>query len=461
MPKKILLRIHKNPLTYPVLIVTVFTFISRFLGFVRQYLILRNLTPIDSDLLLSANNLPENISVILLMGTIYSSVLPIASRLESANEGEKKVSDYLNLITISLSLVVSILVILGIVFSPQIVRWPIFTSSAIWQVVEENNLIEDYVLASRILFLFPLAFASQAILGVFVTLKKRFLIYSLAGVVTNVATIFALIFSDGNFVKVAIGMVIGGYLASLLFLYACLQDGYLLPELNLKKFKASFQELKTDYLKTWQLFLPRILIIDGYYIAFIILRMLSDTEGQITAFDIGNSIQSAFFIIITSLGTVVFPDLAKLFLHKDQKKSYFWKKTSQYIWLSGVVGVGVTILTMIFSPLILKLFELLGFKQGTGDWIVLVSQITAISLIFRSMREILVKYIYIRERVWQPLLLSLFSLVSTVIVSIGLWFFKISPLISVSIGFIAYNLVWVILALNIFYADRRQSLHSN
>ena len=169
--KTVLRKIWLSPITLPVLTITFFTFFSRFLGFVRQYLILRNLTEIDSDLLLSANKIPETISVVLLMGTIYSSVLPIASRIESKDRNEENLSSYLNLITLSLVLLIGVLSVLGIIFTPQLLQLTWFTSPKIWVIAQQKNLVDDYILASRILFLFPLTFAVQAIWGVFITLK--------------------------------------------------------------------------------------------------------------------------------------------------------------------------------------------------------------------------------------------------------------------------------------------------
>jgi peptidoglycan biosynthesis protein MviN/MurJ (putative lipid II flippase) len=454
--KTVLGKIWHSPITLPVLTITFFTFFSRFLGFVRQYLILRNLTEIDSDLLLSANKIPETISVVLLMGTIYSSVLPIASRIESKDSNEQNLSSYLNLITISLVFLVGILSTLGIIFTPQLLQSTWFTSPKIWEIVQQKNLVEEYILASRILFLFPLTFAVQAIWGVFITLKKRFLVYSLAGVITNLGAIVALLVSDGSFVKVAFGMVWGAALASLLFLYTCFRDDFKAPHFSLKWFREKYTQFKVDLWQTWKLFLPRVLVIDGFYAANLLINPLAQNQGQITAFDIGNSIQGAFFIIVTSFGTVLFPDLSKTFHSSKTDRNYFWQKTKQYLWLSAGLGVLVTLVTLIGSPLIVNLFKILGQKQDNNDLIIQVAQLTSISLIFRAIREILVRYIYIRERVWQPLILSTISVVAVVVVTFAASFLKIDAALSASLGFIAYNIVWVILAIIIFQKDYLQ-----
>lgn len=453
--KKTLKSILKNPITTSVLVVTFFTFFSRFLGFVRQYLVVRNLNELQSDLLINANKIPEIISVVLLMGTIYSSVLPVASRIESKDRDEKKISAYLNLITIGLVGAISIFIILGVIFTPFLLQ---YFSPGLWQKAQDANLVSDYILASRILFLFPLAFALQAIWGVFLTLKKRFLIYSLAGVLTNLGTVFALLVTQGDFVKVAFGIVWGGFLASILFLYYCLKDDFKLPKFHFSWYQEQFIFFKKDFWKTWKLFLPRVLVIDGFYAASILISIVisssTTTNGDITAFDIGTSIQGAFFIIVTSLGTVLFPDLSKTFHDKNINRVDFWKKTSNYIKLSALLGLLVTVITIFGSPIIVLLFKLLGQQQNNGDSIILIAQITSISLVFRAVREVLVRYIYIRERVWQPLILSSISVLALVVTTLVLQYqFNFEAVIAVSIGFIAYNLCWVLLAFVIYKKD--------
>lgn len=453
--KKTLNNILKNPLTWPVLIVTFFTFFSRFLGFVRQYLVIRNLNELQSDLLINANKIPEIISVVLLMGTIYSSVLPVAARIESKDRDEKNISAYLNLITIGLVGLITVFIILGIIFTPFLLQ---YFSPGLWEKATNANLISDYILASRILFLFPLAFAMQAIWGVFLTLKKRFLVYSLAGVITNLGTVAALLITQGDFVKVAFGIVWGGFLASILFLYYSLLDGFKLPKLSFSWYTKQFNFFKKEFWQTWKLFLPRILVIDGFYAASILISVVisadQSTNGGITAFDIGTSIQGAFFIIVTSLGTVLFPDLSKTFHDKNINRVDFWKKTSNYIKISAVLGLAVTVITMIGSPLIVLLFKFLGQQQNNGNQIILIAQVTSISLVFRAVREVLVRYIYIRERVWQPLILSTASgivLIITTLILINQ--FNFEAVLAVSVGFISYNFFWVLLAWIIYKRD--------
>src|ERR671933_2232069 len=94
----------KNVIFKPVFIITFLTLASKVLGFVRDILTDHKVDRLSSDLLLNANTVSEYLSTFLLMGTIYSSVLPIASKYDSQEKENVELSKYLNLVTLALSL---------------------------------------------------------------------------------------------------------------------------------------------------------------------------------------------------------------------------------------------------------------------------------------------------------------------------------------------------------------------
>jgi peptidoglycan biosynthesis protein MviN/MurJ (putative lipid II flippase) len=446
----------QKPALRPVLIITFFSFFSRFLGFVRQFLIYTRLSKLESDLLLSANKIPEQISVILLMGTVYSSVLPIASQIQNDTVDKSKVdtqvSGYLQIINLSLLAVLLFLCLLLGVFMRPILQ--VF-SETLWQEAIVDNRLAEYILAGRILLLLPIIFSIQATLGVFLTIKKRFLVYSLAGIFSNLGSITALAFSEGDFIQVAIGMVIGGLAANIVYLIDCLGRGLIIPKFDLTTIKQLSMDFKSKITKTWSLFLPRILVIDGFYTANLVINPINQYKGQVTAFDLGTSIQGAFFIIITALGTVFFPNLSELFYNKDIPKETFWRQMMRYLKVSILLGLGVTVVTIILSPVVMWLFGVLGQGQGTEQYVVRIAQISSLSLVFRAMREILSKYIYVRQRQWQPMYLSIVGILALVITTLVLVDFQVDAGIATSFGLVSYNFFWVVAALTILFRDKR------
>jgi peptidoglycan biosynthesis protein MviN/MurJ (putative lipid II flippase) len=471
--KNKILKIFFHPSSKSVLILTFFTFFSRFLGFVRQFFVYNKLEPIESDLLLSANKIPEFLATFLLMGTVYSSVLPIASKFiknpDTTTESEKdiqtqseNISQYLNLMMFFLISIIGFLALLIVIFTKSILQ--IFTSHEVWTTLVTQGYLNEYIWATRIMCLIPILSAIQSIFGVFLNLKKKFFIFSIAGVITNLGTILGLIVSQGNIVTIAIFMVLGWLVTDILFLINSLQINYKLPTFNIQKKIQYFKLHRKEIIKTWQLFLPRIFLIDGFYGASLMLNFIF-TQGQNTAFDIGTSISGAFFVIVISLATVAFPDLA-LTLNQPKQGKNFWLKFKKYLLATFSIGLVVTLLAIILSPIVMWFFELLGRGQGNADYITLIAQISALSLFFRSGKEILIKYIFAKEKIWQPIILSFVSVFFQGVFVFGFYHFNQTQSFNIfflndsglltATSLIVYNFVWLVIASVLVLKDYKE-----
>ena len=444
------------------------------MGFIRQFLIYSKLEPIQSDLLLSSNKVPDFLATFLVMGTVYSSVFPIAGKILYNSDKDEKISDkltsqYLNLVILCLLGLMMFFVILILIFTEPILK--VFTSQALWQQVLDGNYLQKYILTTRIMCLIPILSGIQAVLGIFITLKKRFLVYSLAGIFSNLGCMAGILLSNGNFVTVAIGMVIGWAVANLVFVWEGVRFGYKLPGeaidliksfehfgLNnnnfLENLKLQFIYFKKDLTNTLITFFPRIFVIDGFYSAIFLINPLAQNLGQITAFDIGVSVAGSFFILVSSMTTVAFPNLTKTLHSSNLNKNDFWPQLWKYLKISFFLGLFVTFITLIGSPLVMWLYELLGRGQGTEKYIVQIAQVSSISLTFRAMREIMSQYFYLKERVWQPIILSFFGLFAQIICVFGLLTLPNYDVgIAVSWGLTAYNLIWFLAASYFLYKD--------
>jgi peptidoglycan biosynthesis protein MviN/MurJ (putative lipid II flippase) len=397
-----------------IIILTSFLFLSRGLGFVRISLISTHFDELYSDLLLASTKIPETITSLLIMGTITSSLLPITSRI--SKKGDIETSTYINLMTFIIIGILTVVTIFSFIFTPELLRFT--TNDQYTALLDPNGLFPQYVLTTRILLLGPIFFAIQAIFGVFLNVKNTFLVFSWAGAIYNLGTILGIIIGVRNgYLETATGMMIGAGITSLLFVWEARRFGYKPVFHNLK---ISYERFAPDIKKTWAVFLPRIFIINGAILANILINSVGK-NGQITAFDIGLSIQGIFFSLMTSIGTVIFPDLAKSFNFED--RGFFWKKLRKYIKYVFWLGLGATIATIVFAPLVVWAFALFGKPQPNGDYIVLIARVCTLSLIFQSIQEVLNKYFYIKEHIWIPVIISVTGLVSQVVFiysSIGL-----------------------------------------
>ncbi len=444
-----------------ILIVAFLTGASRGLGMFRQMLFYFLLGEVDSDILISADKIQDVLGSFLLVGTVYSSVLPISSRLDSGHDGSKRTSGYLNLIMIFLVILITFLVALMIIFTEPILN--IFTSSELWEEIKSQGKLDTYILITRILCLIPIAVAIQSIFGVFLNLKGKFFIFSLGGVINNLGAIAGVLLSQNGPLPVAIGMTSSWIVVNILFLVTSLKFGYKLPKIfNFKKIKlnrplisiksAFLDEILTDiktYLPelilTFSLFLPRLFLIDGIYIARLIINPFAQNSGQITAFEIGTSLSSGFFILSIALGTVAFPDLSRSYEKNKspEKINIFWSKLNHYIFSSLNIGFLITILAFVFSPIILILDKYLG-GQDNGFYIMLISQITSLALPFRSVREIFSRYLFVRERVWQPVIFSALGFSFQLFFAVIMNFYNIDTGLTAGLSLVIYNLIWVL-----------------
>lgn len=434
-----------NPASLSVILIATVNLFSKFLGFIRQFLIWDKLDSLRSDLLLSSAKIPEFLLVFLLMGTVYSSVLPVASRLDARDNSGVKTSKYLSLVFYLLNLVLLVFVVFLWVFTEPVLQ--LFTSGEVWKQAMEASLIDDYILVSRILLIIPFVSAFQSILGIFLTMRKKFFIFSLAGTIANLGTIYGLLVSQGDIVKISLSMVWGWLVVDALFLLVALRSGFEFKSLSLITFISDLKNFKADLMDTLKTFLPRIFLIDGFYFSSFLINPLTTSKGQITAYDIGISIQSSFFILITAIGTVFFPHLSKIFFEKKFSEIAFWNTLFKYLRVSLLLGTVVAVFTFLVSPLVMEVYSLAGKGQNNKDLIVFIAQISSVSLIFRAGKEILSKYFYIKERVFIPLILSTTSLISQAFVTLFLFYaFRIETVVAVTAGLIVNEVIWMVLA---------------
>jgi peptidoglycan biosynthesis protein MviN/MurJ (putative lipid II flippase) len=450
-----------SPTFKSVVLITGLYFVSRILGFVRTLLVYQKLDKLPSDLILNADKVPNLIATILLMGTIFSSVLPIASRLQTKNKhSDNDLNTYINLIITCL--VIVLFGILGYCFVFTESLLDLITSSDITQKSKDAGLYDLYVMSSRILLISPLNFGIQAIFGVLLNLKKNFLIFSMAGVVANLGGILGLLYCDGrnDFIKMAIGMILGISLSSLLYIWAAVRSGYRFDFMliNPVMLMSKFVYFRKDLWSTLKVFLPRLLLIDGFNIANLILGKIAQNEGQISAFDIATSIQNTFFVVVTSLGLVFFPDLSKTLNDKSLKAEVFWNKLRSYLNTAIILGFVISILSLFGSTYVMKLFELAGKGQNNSAYIIILAQVSSFRLFFQAIKEILDKYLYAKERQWQPMLLSIGGMIGQVICFAVIFKGDLDSGVLASILLIVYYAVWCLFATIIVQKDYKNSL---
>lgn len=446
-----------QPAVRSILVVTALLLFARFLGFIRQVLLYQKMDAIASDLLLSAAKIPETMATFLIMGTIISSVLPVAARIEAKSPENSQT-------VLSLYLVLILAVILGVilavsaglfVFVPEILQT--VTSKDILEQYRQAGMLEDYVLVTRILLLGPSLYALQGILGVFLTMKQKFLVFASAGIFYNIgAVVTLLIFPKNSYTAVAWGMILGAASAVLAYWLVALKEGlrgwYLFwPE----KFRAAWQLHRRDFWQTWKLFLPRIFLINSAVFTNLIIVYIAQNQGQITALDIALSIQAVFLVLIGAIGSVFFPDLAKVWNNPGQDSRLFWNKLFVYTEKTTLVTLVGTVFTFFTIPIIMWLFEITGKGQDNAEYITYLARVLTLGLVFQAVNEILTKYFYVRERIWQPVLVSLTGTMVQIVIILIIPHILPDAGVVASLSLIVSNLVIMLIS---FWLIRRDYL---
>ena len=268
----------------------------------------------------------------------------------------------------------------------------------------------------------------------------------MAGVVYNIGMIAGLLIGGKNdYYATSIGMVFGSLITVLIYIFECRKFGFTGLSKLFGQTRNIFVDLRKVWLQTWVLFLPRILLISGAVAANRLIKLVATEDGQITAFDISLSVQAAFFTLITSISTVFYPDLAKVFNDATIHPKIFWNKLQKYTENTAIISLAGAIFTFIAAPIFVLIFNLFGRGQDNGHYIAYLAQICTLGFVFQAVSEILGKYFYVRERAWQPVIFALTALAIQIGVTYILIYKGLDAGIAVSLGLVVNTLILVLI----------------
>jgi peptidoglycan biosynthesis protein MviN/MurJ (putative lipid II flippase) len=486
--------IKDNSTLLSVMLISSLVLGSKVLGFARN-IILTKYDPIYADIFANGDKISGTIITIFLTGALASSVLPVVSKV-LINKGDQELQKYFSLV---LALLISFLFIicgLTFIFTPLILQ---SINIDTWNKIKEAGALDQYIWVSRLSILTCFNFGLQGLFGVILNLKKRFFIFSLTGIVTNLGCIagglIGLKFFPNNVLPLVLGLILGGTISTVLYIIEVNKSGFTIfdstksssdrhcerlseesPAVRLEisrreqtptwitKLDNSTSELKSNY-QTYRLelisilktMLPRFFIIDGLLVASIAIFKIQNVIGQATAFELATSIQAVFFIFVSALGTIFFPNLSETLQNKKLDKNVFWDQLTKY--LKNAIGLGfiLSIATIFLSPLVMIVFEILGKKQAYYSDVIYLVQIGAFALFFQSVREILSKYMFTKEKVFMPVILSLSAMTAQVvyICSLNVWT-DIDKNVIVITSLIINYMIWSILGMLVVRRDYKR-----
>ncbi|RJP77868.1 MAG: murein biosynthesis integral membrane protein MurJ [Desulfobacteraceae bacterium] len=349
---------EKEQVTRAAGIVGISTLLSRIFGFVRDIIIAAFFgAGLHSDAFIAAFRIPNLLRRLFAEGTLTIAFIPIFTR-HIHQEGKKEAFDLARSAMFMLFVILSVIVILGIIFSPMIVEAIAFGFK------DRIEQFELTVLLTRIMFPYALLISLVALfMGILNTLG-HFAAPALAPVLLNIAMILAVMivsyFSADTTVRIiglSCGVLAGG------ILQLVLQVPYLLKE-GFSFFQKSIL-VHPGLKQVGRLMLPAVLGAGVYQINMLIgtfLASLLPTGSISYLYYADRLVQFPLGIFAIAIATAVLPSLSRHASAGDMnglKSTFAYSfKLILYIMLPSIAG-----LIALRDPMISLLLERGKFDQ--------------------------------------------------------------------------------------------------
>jgi putative peptidoglycan lipid II flippase len=407
-----------------ILLVTSLLIISRFFGFIRQAIIGSSYigdTSVYSDMFINAQKIQDILIAVLIMGTILSTLTPTGAKI-LAQDGEAKFNRYIRFnFWIFLSIYFFIALFVSI-FIEDLLR---ISFSKFYTEYQQLGLLQTYVDSARVLSFGVVFFAANTLFQTYLNLKNSFFWNNLAGIITNIFIIFALLTSPKNFVfQVSCALVLSFAIVSLVQLYASFKTGLKLDFFKLHELKSDYKEFKKYFEQDIKNIIPKFFIVPLTLIASFLISAWGSTKLP-TFYENSSIIQGIFLTIISAVGMVILPKLS-LALHQDSNK-VFVNKINIYLRKFIPLTIVGSILTAVLAKyLLLFVLSTKNFRRGVWKFIdytdnevlqVHIIQILAISIVFLAINEILIKYFLVKNKVFDLLKINTFSIVFLILIA--------------------------------------------
>jgi putative peptidoglycan lipid II flippase len=386
------------------LLLMIITILSKIFGFTRDITLsyfygASNL----SDVYLISLTIPSVIFSFIGAG-ISTGYIPMYSKIEN-NNGAKEANGYTNNLVNILILLCTIIVILGLLFTNQIVK--VFASGF------EGETLALAVYFTKISLVGIYFTGLIYIFNGFLQLKGNYTIPALVGFPFNFFIILSIfISSNTNIIVLALGSVVAT--ASQLFL--------VLPFAYKKGYRYKFiLNIKDEHIKTMAyIALPVIIGVSVNQINTLVDRTLASriAEGGISALNYANRLNGFVQgIFVLSIATVMYPMISKMAAENNVKGL---KKTlSEAISSINLLVLPATLGAMIFAEPVVRLL----FGRGAFDANAI--SMTSYALFFYSigmvgfgLREVLSRAFYSMQDTKTPMMNAAIAMVMNIILNI-------------------------------------------
>lgn len=391
-------------------IVSLFTFLSRISGFVRDiFMAIFFGTKEWADAFLVVFKIPNFMRRLFAEGSFSLAFVPVLNEIK-AKQSKQELKQFIDLIAGSLMAVVIVVWMLMEIFAPQVLT--LFAHS--W--IESKPLVfEGSVEMLRYtLFYFPLI-TLVAFAGGVLNTHKKFAIPAATPILLNVSLIASMFFLRDNFeipvMSLAVGVLIAGFVQLIVQIPALLKLG-LFPS-----FKVNFKDSKVK--KVMNLMIPTLF---GSSIAQI--NMLIDTiiatqliTGSVAALYYSERLlEFPLGVFAIAISTVILPTLSMQFAKNNQKD--FIKTMRWALNLGFFIAIPAAVaLAVMAKQVVVTLFQY-------GEFNSISSEMTALSLIAYMLalpafiiNKILLPAYYSRKDTKSPVKIGIIAMLANIVLN--------------------------------------------
>ncbi len=397
-------------------LVAISSLASRFLGVLRDRILGGKFGAGEElDIYFAAFKAPDLVYNLIVLGALSAGFIPVFSGLIkdfNCNRGSKNeickanqgAWDLVNKILTILFFALSLLSILGVVFSLPLVK-----------VIAPGFSLSDQMTTSsltKIMFLSPLFLGLSGIFGGVLQSFKRFLIYSLAPIFYNLGIIFGAVYLVDIYGLVGLswGVVLGAFLHLIIQIPTVCSLGF--------RFKPSFSWRDKNVLEIFRVMLPRMMSLGISQVNLLVITALASglTAGSLAVFNFANNLQSfPVGIFGISFAIAAFPALSLVAFNREKLADKFSQTFRQILFFV----VPTTVLLIVLRAQIIRVV----YGTGNFDWqdTLLTMETLAffsLSLFAQATIPLLVRVFYARHNSKLPFYLGLITVAVNVVFSL-------------------------------------------
>lgn len=392
---------RENSLRGASLILVITLTISNLLGLVRDRILTHNIATASLDIYYAAFRIPDLIFNFLILGAISSAFIPIFSDFLAHNQEEEGFR--ITNILINLGLILTLISTICLFFlMPDLVPLVVPKFDAV--------RMSTTVRYAQILMLTPIFFSVSYIIGAVLNCRKRFLAYSLAPLIYNLAIIIGAAYFAPKYGVLGViwSVVAGSFLHLLIQLIPVYRLGF--------RWQPVISLTEKPIKRIARLMIPRTISMGSSQIMLIAYTAIASAlaAGSISAFNLANNIQTMPVVVLgTSFATAIFPTLAKK-ISADETEE-FSSYLNQTLRVMGYLLIPSTVIFILLRAQIVRLILGSGkFNWDDTKMTALTLGFLSLSILAQGLIPLLSKAFYALKNTRTPMYISIITVIFSV-----------------------------------------------